>query len=361
MDQLFVNWQQIKEAIDDVRSDSTATNWMSCSYVEGAIKELQLVGTGEGGIDEMKQTFQDNNASYAFARIEEMIDNSLTIKFAFVKFVGQKMKPMLRAGITPQVGEITTRFKPYHVDMYITSVDEISQQIVEDLVGQASMSRTKVLDSRKGEEIQRENEEKQKKLDTQNRLTSTQSSNNNVTVNTTPKRVVSSTPKTVSSPTVSSSGGGSVEWDDLEAIQEAIREVRHDGSDINWMAITYAPNSKTKLTLLGKGTGGVEEMKQDFQTDKVYFGLVRTTEIIDESETVKFVFIHMLGDKVGPMLKARVSIHKGTVEELLRPYHTTLFATEPSEITENEVKVLVAKASQSYNWEIKKYQFFKTA
>ncbi|KAG2387951.1 hypothetical protein C9374_000801 [Naegleria lovaniensis] len=95
-------------------------------------------------------------------------------------------------------------------------------------------------------------------------------------------------------------------------------------------------------------------MKSQWSSNGVYFGLVRVVEIIDESETVKFVLVHMLGDSTPMMLKARVSTHKGQVEALLQPYHVTLFATNVNEITQDEISVLVAKASQSYKWEIKK-------
>jgi len=373
MDQLFSQWGPIADAMADVRSDQTPTNWMVCGYTEGGIKTLEFVAKGEQGVDEMKTTFKENNAYYALCRIEEMIDNSLTIKFAFVKFVGQKMKPMSRAGITPQVGEITSRFKPYHVDLYITSEDEVSQDIIEDLVGKASMSRSKIMDKHEGEKIQRDNEERQKKLDVHVKHTVSSSSTSNGTSSPTVAPTASSTTTTPSStstssparsrsvvstssprPTSAGSSAGGLEWDNIEAIQEAIRDVRNDGSETNWMSITYAPNSKTKMTLLGSGSGGADEMKASWESSGVYFGLVRVSETIDESETVKFVFVHMLGDTVHPMLKARVSTHKGQVEALLQPYHTTLFATNSGEISGEEIGVLVAKASQSYKWEIKK-------
>ncbi|EFC39585.1 actin binding protein [Naegleria gruberi] len=367
--QLFSEWSAIADAIADVRSDQTPTNWMVCGYVDGAVKVLELKAKGEGGVDEMKEQFKATNAYYGLARIEEMIDSSLTIKFAFVKFVGDDLKPLLRAGITPQVGDITTKFKPYHVDMYITSQDEISQHVIEELVGKASMSRSNVMEKHEGEKIQRDNEERQRRLDSHVKLQQQSSSSSTVgtsspttsTATSSPVRSASTTTRPVSSSprpsTPLSSGGGvsgGVEFDNIDSIQEAIRSVRNDGDATNWMSITYAPNSKTKLTLLGKGEGGVDEMKDSWGPTGVYFGLVRVTEIIDDSETVKFVFVHMLGDNVHPMLKGRVSTHKGQVEALLQPYHTTFFTTNKDEISQEELSILVAKASQSYKWEIKK-------
>lgn len=364
MSQLLSEWSAIADAIADVRSDQTSTNWMVCGYVDGAVKVLELKAKGEGGVDEMKEQFKSTNAFYGLARIEEMIDSSLTIKFAFVKFVGDDLKPLLRAGITPQVGEITAKFKPYHVDMYITEQKEISQQVIEELVGKASMSRSNVMEKHEGEKIQKDNEERQRRLDSHVKLQQQSSGNSSPTTSTaatTSSPVRSTTTvRPTSSPrptsTLSSGGGvsGGVEFDNIDSIQEAMRAVRNDSDPTNWMSITYAPNSKTKLTLQGKGEGGVDEMTQSWGPTGVYFGLVRITEVIDDSETVKFVFVHMLGDNVHPMLKGRVSTHKGQVEALLQPYHTTFFTTNKDEITQDELTMLVAKASQSYKWEIKK-------
>ena len=38
-------------------------------------------------------------------------------------------------------------------------------------------------------------------------------------------------------------------------------------------------------------------------------------DIVDNIPTVKFAYIHWLGEKVKPMTKARASTHKGAVEE----------------------------------------------
>ena len=58
--------------------------------------------------------------------------------------------------------------------------------------------------------------------------------------------------------------------------------------------------------------------------DNIYYGLVRTTETIDQTEAVKFVFISFLGEKVAPMRKAKISTLKGTITEAFAPFHAEL-------------------------------------
>jgi len=40
------------------------------------------------------------------------------------------------------------------------------------------------------------------------------------------------------------------------------------------------------------------------------------TDIVDEIPTVKFVYISWVGDNVKPMSKAKISTHKGALEEM---------------------------------------------
>ena len=68
--------------------------------------------------------------------------------------------------------------------------------------------------------------------------------------------------------------------------------------------------------------------------DNIYYGLVRTTETIDQTEAVKFVFISFLGEKVAPMRKAKISTLKGTITEAFAPFHAELLnASSRDEVT----------------------------
>ena len=89
--------------------------------------------------------------------------------------------------------------------------------------------------------------------------------------------------------------------DDLVA---SIADVRSDGSTTNW---TLSLFEKDALRLIGSGSGGADELSTQLTADGVYYGLVRTTEQIDKSTTVKFVFISFLGENLGVMKKAKMS------------------------------------------------------
>ena len=86
-------------------------------------------------------------------------------------------------------------------------------------------------------------------------------------------------------------------------------------------------------TALGSGGGGggggaktesvaVACVSALLAAEGVYYGLVRTTETIDASVTVKFVFVSFIGESVAPMRKAKISTLKGTIAVAFEHIHS---------------------------------------
>lgn len=83
----------------------------------------------------------------------------------------------------------------------------------------------------------------------------------------------------------------------------------------------------------------------------VLYGLYRTTERIDDSETVKFVFIDWRGAKIHRMQRAQLGTHSGAVRELFEPYHVdVLDASADDEVTEEIIKAKISKAAGTANY-----------
>lgn len=106
-----------------------------------------------------------------------------------------------------------------------------------------------------------------------------------------------------------------------EKSRAAIADVRKDSSSNDWVTITFAPNGKD-LKLGASGTGGIEALKQQFKDDQIHFALLRVKDKIDESVTTKFVWINWLGEKVGRMQKAKLSVQLGSIS--VTPSHLIL-------------------------------------
>jgi hypothetical protein len=86
----------------------------------------------------------------------------------------------------------------------------------------------------------------------------------------------------------------------------AIAAVRNNASPEDWCLATYADSQGFALQLAGSGTGGAAALAAALAPSNVYYGLVRTTDTIDASVTVKFVFISFIGADVPVMRKAKL-------------------------------------------------------
>lgn len=56
----FVNVNEIKNAIADVRNDRTSTNWVLVGYTGENTNDVHLVGKGDGGIPEIIDQLHDS-------------------------------------------------------------------------------------------------------------------------------------------------------------------------------------------------------------------------------------------------------------------------------------------------------------
>jgi len=136
-----------------------------------------------------------------------------------------------------------------------------------------------------------------------------------------------------------------VDFQDFDGIKQAIADVRYDGSETDWVLITYdGPRSNT-LKLEGIGSGGLHELKNHLKENVVMYGLLRTTEKIDDSVTVKFCHIDWRGERIHTMQRAKLATHSGAVRELFHPFHVDINASSDDEITEHLINKKIKAAS----------------
>jgi len=92
-----------------------------------------------------------------------------------------------------------------------------------------------------------------------------------------------------------------------------------------------------RLELLGTGSGDISEVTAKFTDDNVYYGFIRAQQKIDASVTIKFIYLHFIGENLAPRLRGIISTHKGAVDELFSPYHTKIFGSSLDLFTPNSV------------------------
>ncbi|CAJ1954503.1 unnamed protein product [Cylindrotheca closterium] len=93
----------------------------------------------------------------------------------------------------------------------------------------------------------------------------------------------------------------------LPVVTEAWAEVRDDGNaDIDWILIGYEGNSKTDMTLLEKGSGGLEAIANVLPPGVPSFGGVKLS-------SGKFVSFLYIDDDCPAMKRGRTLMYKNGV------------------------------------------------
>jgi len=79
------------------------------------------------------------------------------------------------------------------------------------------------------------------------------------------------------------------------------------------------------------------------------YALVRLTQLVDRSTTVKFAFISWVGDDVAPMRKAKLSTLRGEAASILAPVHTELLNVTSAADVSNSTLMRQLEGSVSIN------------
>lgn len=86
------------------------------------------------------------------------------------------------------------------------------------------------------------------------------------------------------------------------------------------LIISYAGTTGAQaqtLKLHASGTGGIAALSDALSDEMIGYCLLRETDTVDNSVTVKFVFIFWLGDHSNRMQKARTSTHMGYIKKFI--------------------------------------------
>lgn len=305
---LFEDEEAVRGAIRSIRDDNNESNWCLVGYKD--VNTLTLLGQGSGGVEELMTKLNDDEILYALFRTTEVVDKSVTVKFGFLKLLSDKVKPMEKARIGTHMGFVQKLFSPFHVEWMLDTRADFSLDIVTQRFRENMFLDSRVRDNEAKAPIQRKS--------------STATSGPRVPMQGTTE---------------------SLKFADEEAFRKTLADVRNDQSETNWLSVSYA--GKHTLSLLGSGTGDVDEMLQTFEEDNVNFGLLRVIEVIDKSKTVKFVYLKWQPETVAPMKKAEISVKKGAIDDLFRPYHVDFFISTKQEINQQLVMDRVAAVSGS--------------
>lgn len=307
----------VAAAIADVRDDSTPTEWALISYQEGSTKydTLALVGSGEGGVDALRDAMSDaGRYFYGIFRTTYTVDESEVVRFGFVRVLSERVSPMQRGRIATHIGFIKTLIGQYHVEFNLDTAAELTTDAVDNAIRDVMFINDK---------------------------TSAAPDQ--------PAAAAAAAPKSAARhpavPKQALSTESKVSFDDEAAVRAAVAAVHDDSSSTAWALCGY--RAKHTLTLVAQGDGDADEMMAAASADGFYIGVVRVTEKIDLSVTVKFALVKLMNPTVKPMLKGEIGTVIGKLEEVFVPYHVDLTVDAAEEVTAAVVADKVSKASMA--------------
>lgn len=359
----FVDEESVKQQMKEFRLGND-NDWLAYTYPEVTSNEVAFLATGSGGVAELIQHLREDNVVYALVRKIDKIDDSHTIKIAFVFWVGENVNRMLRARLGTHKGLVNAFFSPFHVDLNCTQHNEISDDIVLDLIRSASGSKVHVLDEARAAQMAAP-----KVTPSTSSVSTTPASSSTASTSSsgsqfTPSGVAAIGGRTTPSHAAnrksmnfgrsapgSTSDTIELAFEDEEACRAILADVRSDATPTNWAILTYNAPSKSKtLKIHSSGSGGFEEFLAALQDDLVCYGLVRLTEVVDQSTTIKFVFVNWVGDNINRMQRALLATHKGFVSKLFSPFHVDHECNKKDEISETIIMGKIKKAAGTANY-----------
>ncbi|KAG0316740.1 hypothetical protein BGZ99_006721 [Dissophora globulifera] len=109
----------------------------------------------------------------------------------------------------------------------------------------------------------------------------------------------------------------------LEAYQEIV-----SGTQTNWLILGYH-DTRDKISLYSKGTGGLEELKANLK-EEVLYGFVRIED--------RFALLAYVSEQVSGLRRARALVHGKAVGALFKHSHAQINSSNIAELSDEKIR-----------------------
>lgn len=123
----------IREAYDDVRSDSTPTDWAVFKF-EGA----RIIVSAKGSdFNEFRDQFSESERAFGYVRLQMGDEMSKRRKFLFVTWVGPNVSVINRAKMSTDKAIIKDIISNFAVELQLESLTELDEEQFKDALNRA--------------------------------------------------------------------------------------------------------------------------------------------------------------------------------------------------------------------------------
>jgi len=126
-------------------------------------------------------------------------------------------------------------------------------------------------------------------------------------------------------------------------VAQAYQAVRSDANSTNWAVFKYSGDN-SGVSVAATGDDGLSGLVNHLQGGERAYAYLRVTSGDELSARAKFVFLTWVPEDVKPLQKARVSTDKAFVKQVVKDFSLEFFASNHSEISEEEILKAVKKA-----------------
>ncbi|RNA17318.1 coactosin [Brachionus plicatilis] len=127
---------------------------------------------------------------------------------------------------------------------------------------------------------------------------------------------------------------------DKDSVRQAYELVRDDKSEVNWAVLKYDGN---KIMVASTGSD-YQEFLSNFSNSERLFGYLRMYTGDELSRRAKFALVTWIGSEVGAIKRAKVSIDKALVKDVISNFAVELATSDLADLEEESIKELLIKA-----------------
>lgn len=124
----------ILAAWGSVTRDGSPDNWFLIAPKAGSRSDLEVVGTGSGGLEELKNHLDDSRIQFGIIKVfgvdEKETTTSRRAKYVFITYIGERVSVLVKARVSVQKGQITPSFHGVQAYLDFSGKDEVTQEVI---------------------------------------------------------------------------------------------------------------------------------------------------------------------------------------------------------------------------------------
>lgn len=115
---------QVSDAYEDVRNDSTSTSWVLLCYEE---KNIKFHSSGED-YNQLLSQLTDDERMFGYVRMEVGDEMSKRAKFALITWVGSGVSAMKKAKLSTDKALVKNIFKSFAIEVMTDEMVDLSEE-----------------------------------------------------------------------------------------------------------------------------------------------------------------------------------------------------------------------------------------